>query len=100
MKTVTDADLPQWLVDAVVGLVASAYSAGRAAQPVVVETIEAQPDVMDRLEAAAFLRCGRSKLDRMVRAGTVKSLMIGGRRMFRRSDLEAWVEEQSASAAA
>ena len=98
MKTVTDAELPGWLVDATLGLLASAYSAGRAAQPVIVETIEPQPDVLDRIEAANFLRCGRGKVDRMVRDKTVKSFMLEGRRMFRRSDLEAYVEQQVAAA--
>lgn len=99
MKTLTDVDVPQWLVDAMVGLLASAYSAGRAAQPVVVETIEAQPDVLDRLEAADFLRCGRTKIDRMVKANTIPSFMIGGRRMFRRADLELWIEQRADVAA-
>lgn len=89
--------LPQWLVDAVMGLVASAYQAGRADRGAEVEQAApvVEQDVLDRLEASALLRCSRTKLDGLVRDGLVPSFMIGKRRLFRRADLDAWLAGRS-----
>lgn len=86
--------LPQWLEDAVKGLVTAAYEAGRAARPVVeAAPVAAEPEFLDRREAARFLRCGLTKLDLLVREGKVPSVLHGGSRRFRRTDLLAYLAQ-------
>lgn len=90
--TAPNAPLPRWLVDAVMGLVASAYLAGRADSEAEVQQVApVEQDVLYRDEAARFLRCGKTKLDGLVRDGVIASFHLGGRRAFRRADLEAYV---------
>jgi hypothetical protein len=89
-------ELPQPLVDALTSLLGLVYQAGRAdgarqAPP------EPVCDVLNRVEAAHFLRCRPTKLDGLVgRADDpVPSFLLGGRRMFRRDDLEQWLARQA-----
>ena len=54
---------------------------------------------MTKAETAEALRKTPKQLDWMLYAGTApKSALIGGRRMFRAADVEAWIEEQFATA--
>ncbi|MEO2096344.1 MAG: helix-turn-helix domain-containing protein [Brachybacterium sp.] len=51
--------------------------------------------LMTKQETAEALRKTTKQLDWMLYAGTApKSALIGGRRMFRVADVEAWIEEQ------
>lgn len=55
--------------------------------------------LMTKQETAEALRKTPKQLDWMLYAGTApKSALIGGRRMFRAADVEAWIEEQFATA--
>lgn len=93
--------LPQWLVDAVMGLVASAYQAGLAqGQAALAAPVAAVPaeDTLTRAEAARFLRMGLTKFDLLVRSGEVPTFKIGGSRYSRRADLQAWLDKQAEAA--
>lgn len=55
--------------------------------------------LMTKAETAEALRKTTKQLDWMLYTGTApKSALIGGRRMFRAADVEAWIEEQFATA--
>lgn len=51
--------------------------------------------LMTKQETAEALRKTTKQLDWMLYTGTApKSALIGGRRMFRAADVEAWISEQ------
>lgn len=51
--------------------------------------------LMTKAETAEALRKTTKQLDWMLYTGTApKSALIGGRRMFRVADVEAWISEQ------
>lgn len=55
--------------------------------------------LMTKQETAEALRKTTKQLDWMLYTGTApRSALIGGRRMFRAADVEAWIEEQFATA--
>jgi len=98
--TVPQPAIPAWLVDATIGLVTSAYQAGLADRPAVQASAPTDSTVLDRLEAAALLRCSRTKLDELVRHGVVPSFKLGNRRLFNRADLEQFLAAQPMPSAA
>ena len=44
-------------------------------------------ELLTRLETAKYLRISPATLDRLVREGRIPSVLVGRRRMFRRSEL-------------
>jgi excisionase family DNA binding protein len=50
-------------------------------------------------EAATALSLGRTRIYELVRDGKLKSFTVGGRRLFRVADIEAFVAEASRHAA-
>jgi excisionase family DNA binding protein len=79
-------------MDAVVGLVTSAYEAGRseaAAQQTQPEV--AEKDAYTRREAAARLRMSTTSLDRLVSRGEIDSYSVGTSRRFTRVAVEAYM---------
>ena len=57
--------------------------------------------LMTKAETAAALRKTTKQLEWMQYTGTApKSALIGGRRMFRAADVEAWISEQFENASA
>ncbi|QOG06399.1 helix-turn-helix domain-containing protein [Aureimonas sp. OT7] len=44
-------------------------------------------------ETATYLRSSRTSLYRMIRRGDVKPIKLGGRTLFRRTDLDALIEQ-------
>ena len=49
-------------------------------------------------ETARLLSISVSGVDRLEKSGALNSIRLGGRRLFRRSDLEALIEKQAAIA--
>lgn len=49
------------------------------------------PDVLDRGEAAEYLRISLSELGYLIASERVPSFKLGRRRLFRRSSLDAWM---------
>jgi excisionase family DNA binding protein len=56
--------------------------------------MEQTSDVLKSKEAAQFLRADYCTLMRKAKNGEVPSFRIGGKVLFRRSTLEAWMDEQ------
>jgi len=92
--TESSAPLPRWLVDAVMGLVASAYEAGRAdaAPAPVVE----QRNLLTRREAAKELHCSLTTLDRLIGENALRSAMVRGRRYVPRDAIAEYLGTASA----
>lgn len=69
----------------------------------VVERIGSQgdgtPALLDVEEAADYLRCDKQRLYNLKSEGRVKSVKDGSRLLFRRADLDAYLEESTAKAA-
>ena len=51
-------------------------------------------------EVCAATGIGRTSIYEAIKAGTLKSVMVGGRRLVRREALENWLEGQSGPSAA
>jgi len=84
--TTATTPLPPWLLEAVVGLVAVAYEAGRGDA-----TPPAAPvDTLTLNEAAASLRVGMTTLNRLVTTGVLPSFRVGARRFVRVADLDEY----------
>jgi len=49
---------------------------------------------LTRVEAAEIIGISRAKIDELIACGAIPSLKIGGRRLFLRSSLEAWLLDQ------
>lgn len=84
--------LPQWLVDAVMGLVGAAYEAGRA--DVLGSAERDEPEVggsLTRTEAAAVLRISKTSVDNLIRSGALASYTAGTRRLIPRSAVDAYM---------
>jgi excisionase family DNA binding protein len=60
------------------------------------ETPAIEPLVLDIPEAALALRLGVSTVRKMVAVGTLKSIRIGNRHLFRPEDLRAFIAERAA----
>lgn len=80
--------IPQWLMDAVIGLVASAYEAGRA-DATVAAPAEPKAD-LTLPEVAEELRIGMTTLTRLIKQGEIPSFRVGARRFVRRTDLDVY----------
>jgi excisionase family DNA binding protein len=52
------------------------------------------PAVLDRLQAADYLRISVNHLGNLTSAGQLPSLTIGRRRLYRRVDLDQWLAER------
>lgn len=88
--TAAAAPLPPWLIDAVVGLVASAYQAGRADATAAAEPAAAEPpDSLTLNEAAERLRISMTTLNRLVQSGELDTFPIGRRRFTTPDAVEA-----------
>lgn len=91
--------VPQWLIEAATGLLASAYEAGRADVAVETPQPEPLPDVLDRHEAARLVRVKLTKLRELTHReeDPVPSFMLGSRRLYRREEVEEWLRRQPKS---
>ncbi len=59
----------------------------------------AQDEIPTSAEAARYLRCSRSQLYRMVKAGKIPFFRIGSDLRFTRKSLMEWAEAQMSPAA-
>ena len=82
--------LPPWLTDAVVGLIASAYEAGRTAATAAPATPSEPQMYLTLDEAARQLRIGMTKLNELVTTGQLTSFNVGRRRFVYLRDIEAF----------
>lgn len=85
------AALPTWLVDAVMGLVRTAYEAGRAEALADRPEPTVAPDVHTRAEAAAILRISKTTLDNLIESEALPSFKAGRRRLIPDADLRAYM---------
>jgi excisionase family DNA binding protein len=89
--------LPQYLLDAVIGLVAAAYERGRADAAATLQPApEPLEETLTRQEAAKALRIGVTKLDLLVASGALRSKKIGTLRRFRRADIDEYLAKDGA----
>lgn len=51
-------------------------------------------ETMTYNEAAEYLRYSRSKLERLVQKRAIPSILVDGRRTFRKATLDAWLAEK------
>ncbi|MFG1361023.1 helix-turn-helix transcriptional regulator [Xanthobacter pseudotagetidis] len=58
------------------------------------------PELLRDTEAAAHLRISRTSVWRLHQKGAFPSVRIGGRTLFRRADLNAFIEKQVSGVAA
>lgn len=81
--------IPQWLMDAVVGLVTSAYEAGRAEAAV---PVEQKPDNYTLAEAAQLLRVSMNTINALVNGDEPRlaSFTVGRRRFVTAEALETY----------
>lgn len=84
--------LPQWLVDAVMGLVKTAFEAGKAEGLAVEPSAAPVRDVHTRAEAADILRVSRTTVDKLIKSGALESFMVGDRRLVSDVALRAYIE--------
>ncbi len=56
---------------------------------------EAEPELLDREEAARFLRCSLGTLDRATREQSLPFLLVGDARRFVKADLIVWGRERA-----
>lgn len=86
-------DIPQWLLDAVVGLVASAYEAGQrdAAEkrPAPLSAVSTAT-MLSRAEAAEELHVSVAMVDKLMRSGRLAKSKIGARSLITRESLETY----------
>lgn len=52
-------------------------------------------ELLDTAEAAKYLRLSKSTIAKMVSTGELKSLKITDRRLFRKSDLNQFINDQA-----
>lgn len=89
--------IPEWMADAVLGLLATAYERGRvdalAAAAELAPAAAPEPDraVHTRQEAAEVLRTSKTTIDRLLRTGELAYFPVRGRRMIRDLDLQAYM---------
>jgi excisionase family DNA binding protein len=60
-----------------------------------VETDERQ-EILTVDEVIRWLRLGRTRTNELLRSGSIPSFKVGRRRLVRRTDVEAWLEEHRA----
>jgi excisionase family DNA binding protein len=61
----------------------------------ILETDE-RHEVMTVDEVIRWLRLGRTRTNELLRSGSIPSYKIGRRRLVRRTDVEAWLQEHKA----
>lgn len=52
-------------------------------------------ELLDSMEAGMFLRMHASRLNALAKSGQIKSVKIGKRRLYAKSDLLRWFKKQS-----
>ena len=62
----------------------------------IVGSIEQHPKILTIQEVADLLRLHRSTVSRYAQAGTLKSYLIGSRRLFKESDVWSFFDNQVA----
>jgi excisionase family DNA binding protein len=48
---------------------------------------------LNRHQAAAYANCGLSLLHEATACGALRSIKLGAKRLYRRSDIDAWLEQ-------
>ncbi len=51
-------------------------------------------DLMERAEVMDYLRISRGTLDKLQRRGEIPFFKIGKKVLFRKSDIDTWIESQ------
>jgi excisionase family DNA binding protein len=88
--------IPQWLYDAVLGLVTTAYETGRADATAAAEPVaEAPADTLTRQEAAQLMRISVTTLNGLIGSGEIPSFKIGALRFIRRAAVLAYIERDA-----
>jgi excisionase family DNA binding protein len=54
---------------------------------------ENEPAYLNRHQAAAYANCGLSLLHEATACGALRSIKLGAKRLYRRSDIDAWLEQ-------
>jgi excisionase family DNA binding protein len=54
---------------------------------------EDEPAYLNRHQAAAYANCGLSLLHEATACGALRSIKLGAKRLYRRSDIDAWLEQ-------
>ncbi len=58
------------------------------------ETRSEEREYLKPLEAADFLRCGRTKMYEILQSGALPSYRVGRNRIIKRTDVIAWLLRQ------
>ena len=80
-------------MDLLAGFIEGAIERG-VARALAAKASEAREALWERSDVAAYLKCSEVKLDQLVKAGTVPSMMVGGSRRFDPEIVRQWVREQ------
>jgi excisionase family DNA binding protein len=62
-------------------------------EEVTVQTQHEKHDLLTVDETIRVLRLGRTRVHEILRSGEIPSLKLGRRRLVRRKDLEAWLDD-------
>jgi excisionase family DNA binding protein len=54
---------------------------------------EDEPAYLNRHQAAVYANCGLSLLYDATACGALRSIKLGTKRLYRRSDIDAWLEQ-------
>lgn len=76
------------------------YELARLTEAVVVATGRAQSPWCDRVAAGHYCHCSASEIDKQANAGEFRRYYRGGTPMFKKSELDAWIERGQRRAAA
>lgn len=52
-------------------------------------------ELLDAMEVGTILRLHANSVHRLVAKGALKSLKVGGRRLFSRSEVEKWIHKKN-----
>ena len=55
--------------------------------------LKAESDLLTVYELIEWIRLGRTRTQALLRSGEIPSYKLGRRRMIRRRDVEAWLEQ-------
>jgi excisionase family DNA binding protein len=66
-----------------------------AAGPAQRRRSENEPAYLNRHQAAAYANCGLSLLQEATACGALRSIKLGAKRLYRRSDIDAWLEQHA-----
>jgi excisionase family DNA binding protein len=53
--------------------------------------VGAVPEYLGRIEAARYIRCSLGWLAEKTASGEISSLKVGRKRLYRKTDLDAWL---------